>query len=360
MADNSTILQSLIADIYHTIDVQDYWECVCQKINSLIGCNEIRISYFNELTGSDYKIDHLNQEIRIERQIRHDQIPHDSHGIDKFFESDEPSMQQCNKYVSNNRYKISYTRTPFKCSINSELKKLSSEDSLFLETLLPHLCRALRLDEKRLILHRREMLHTVFCNQRNLAVAIINCDWEIIDSNDEFSKLIHENSDIFKFKKNRLSLASQNKKFQEYLKMYFDKNQPNEEKQDFVFPYGPTNKRQYQLYCDPINYAFFKGKFCKPQRCLRLSILPALSARDHHENIASLFDLTDTQTELVCLLCEGKTAQEIAAIRTKSTHTIRTQIKTVLKKTGFNRQPELIANILNMCLVGSFIKNNTE
>ena len=56
----------------------------------------------------------------------------------------------------------------------------------------------------------------------------------------------------------------------------------------------------------------------------------------------SLFDLTPTEAAIARRLSQGETAEQIAQATQKSVLTIRTQLKSVLAKTGTRRQSELV------------------
>lgn len=60
------------------------------------------------------------------------------------------------------------------------------------------------------------------------------------------------------------------------------------------------------------------------------------------ELIQTLFDLTPTEAAIARRLSSGETAEEIARATQKSVLTIRTQLKSVLAKTGTRRQSELV------------------
>jgi DNA-binding CsgD family transcriptional regulator len=59
--------------------------------------------------------------------------------------------------------------------------------------------------------------------------------------------------------------------------------------------------------------------------------------------IRSLFDLTAAEARVARALAAGQTVEAIAATRGVSLNTIRTHVRGVLEKTGFNRQAEVVA-----------------
>ena len=70
--------------------------------------------------------------------------------------------------------------------------------------------------------------------------------------------------------------------------------------------------------------------------------LPRLST----DRARKAFGLTPAEAILASELCQGATLEEVAVQRKVSTHTIRTQLKSVFMKTGTNRQSELVALLL--------------
>lgn len=62
--------------------------------------------------------------------------------------------------------------------------------------------------------------------------------------------------------------------------------------------------------------------------------------------IKSVFNLTSAEAKACQLLVEGHTTRDIADIRCVSINTVREQLRSIYKKTGFNRQSELIAAVL--------------
>lgn len=62
--------------------------------------------------------------------------------------------------------------------------------------------------------------------------------------------------------------------------------------------------------------------------------------------VQRLFDLSEAEAELAVALCSGRTLEEASAARGTSTHTVRSQLKSIFNKTGTNRQADLISVLL--------------
>ncbi|MCG8436647.1 MAG: LuxR C-terminal-related transcriptional regulator [Pseudomonadales bacterium] len=85
--------------------------------------------------------------------------------------------------------------------------------------------------------------------------------------------------------------------------------------------------------------SFLDGK----QRWLRLVSCSALVAgTDPLALAAQQYRFTPAETDVASYLLQGKSANDIAAIRHSSRETVRSQIKSLLQKTGTRRQAALI------------------
>jgi DNA-binding CsgD family transcriptional regulator len=64
------------------------------------------------------------------------------------------------------------------------------------------------------------------------------------------------------------------------------------------------------------------------------------------EVLQTLFGLTPAEARLAYELARGSDLEQIAALKAVSMHTVRSQLKSVLQKTGMRRQSELVALVL--------------
>ena len=85
---------------------------------------------------------------------------------------------------------------------------------------------------------------------------------------------------------------------------------------------------------------------------VKLSILPINGrALPTKYDLATMFELTLTEAEIVRLLCCGHSIESIAIQRNTAIQTTRQQVKQCLVKTQTNRQVELVIKVLSRCLV---------
>ena len=84
------------------------------------------------------------------------------------------------------------------------------------------------------------------------------------------------------------------------------------------------------------------------QRALEVIITQQQQEEDKSESI-----LTETETEIVKAIAQGKTTKEIAAERFSSIHTITTHRKNIFRKLGINTAHEVVKYALRAGLVDS-------
>ena len=86
-------------------------------------------------------------------------------------------------------------------------------------------------------------------------------------------------------------------------------------------------------------------------RYLSQRALEAIINQQHQEEEKSESILTDTETEIVKAIAQGKTTKEIAAERFSSIHTITTHRKNIFRKLGINTAHEAVKYALRAGLI---------
>jgi len=66
----------------------------------------------------------------------------------------------------------------------------------------------------------------------------------------------------------------------------------------------------------------------------------------HEEILQGLYDLTPAEAEILRLLAEGRSLEEVAQQRGITMNTVRSQLKQVFAKTDTRRQGELVRLVL--------------
>jgi DNA-binding CsgD family transcriptional regulator/PAS domain-containing protein len=83
------------------------------------------------------------------------------------------------------------------------------------------------------------------------------------------------------------------------------------------------------------------GLFGRPC-CLLLIELPRDDMRETFHLVGQLYGLTAAEVEVLTALVNGMTAEQIAKLKVRTIATVRTQIRSVLLKTGSDRQTDVV------------------
>ena len=85
---------------------------------------------------------------------------------------------------------------------------------------------------------------------------------------------------------------------------------------------------------------------------VRLDIKPLCRARPYFLSTLLSFGLTPAEAEMTARLANGESLEAIAEARNVCVDTVRTQLRTVFKKTGTHRQGELVCAVGRLAVVG--------
>lgn len=81
---------------------------------------------------------------------------------------------------------------------------------------------------------------------------------------------------------------------------------------------------------------------CARGDCLLTIELPRDDMRETFQLVGQLYGLTTAEVEVLTALVKGMTAEQIAQLKVRTLATIRTQIHSLLIKTGSDRQADLV------------------
>lgn len=349
---SSQEVSSFITLIYETIEDQKKWLPVTLKLLSIVGYDGLTIKYTNNCTKNEYIIRHIDSDINIEhrftdnwltiyQQENNSDIKASNTSNYIKFESTETIDQPT--YV--------FYRGNSTCRLDLYSYISTSNNPELVKPILSHISRCIGLYESNIMRKRADNFRDMVSNSSKVAILIIDKKRRIIDSNDIVKDFCASNADIIDISDGYLKVLKNGKMISGFVEKTY-KSHPNESFS--VYLTNDVTDKKFKLCVEPYEYSFFNEPEISKKNCLRVSILPMLSARQYFKQIQKYFCLTKIETELLCLLCEGNTVEEIVILRSKSAHTIRTQIKNLLKKTNSSRQPELIARVLNMCMMDSF------
>ncbi len=105
----------------------------------------------------------------------------------------------------------------------------------------------------------------------------------------------------------------------------------------------PSGKRPYTLLASPIHTRLSIGHSTR--------VLVLITDTDREipqaaDTLRAIYSLSRSEAALAIALCEGHTLKEIAFARSVSINTIHTQLASVQRKVGANRQTEIVSVLL--------------
>ena len=228
---------------------------------------------------------------------------------------------------------------------------VKDEDRAAAAVLMPHLAKAISLARPANQLQRRYESIARAVDNLNVGVAILDFEKRVVFRNGEFDRQMAEYRAFRVGNDGRLAF-SQDRFDRSVVDLLGDARRHGQ--------YGarPRKEAVATVLDDEETFAL----------CVEIAPLPTAddfgeTSLDGHivysldtsqsyavrtDTMRDLFDLTRSEAEVVELLAEGLTNQQISEKRTKSIHTINTQVKSILSKTRTANRTQLIRLATNL------------
>ncbi len=116
----------------------------------------------------------------------------------------------------------------------------------------------------------------------------------------------------------------------------------------FVRIHRASDNGQIGVYLSALRPHEVMGAFGGSSLALLVFHDPRVVTRADPFILAEAFELTPAEARVAVELSQGKTAEEVAAMRTVALDTVRAQIKSLFAKTGVHRQADLLRMILSL------------
>jgi DNA-binding CsgD family transcriptional regulator len=120
------------------------------------------------------------------------------------------------------------------------------------------------------------------------------------------------------------------------------------QKRQFVRLHRASDRGRVGVYLSALFPDEVMGAFGMASAALLIFHDPRATQRVDPFILAEAFDLTPAEARVAVELTEGKTAEDVAADREVALGTVRTQIKSLLAKTGVHRQGDLMRLVLSL------------
>lgn len=210
-----------------------------------------------------------------------------------------------------------------------------------MQTLLGHIKRSLSMGEQLKLKDEKSYLEEILFKQLPLPMLIISPSGEVLQSNMHADTFI-SNDNVISIRDHKLCLNkhSLQKKFDQILVKLA---QPHLQDIEFNLRLeGHFDNAPISINLSRISDQYqFKGNI--------LFLIASYDPDKSHDflTIAEHFSLTPAEVRLLKKLVSAKTLKQIANMHQVSIHTVRSQLKSIFKKTGCSRQSELIKLIMN-------------
>lgn len=284
-----------------------------------------------------------------------------SKGLDVF---DRPHMKTQMSYGFKHRAgallnKDDLYRDRFALQFSFDHGIVRPEDCRAAEKLMPHLAKAISLARPANDIQRRYDSIARAMDHLKIGVSILDHDRRVVFKNEEFSRQMDLHRAFWVGNDGRLAF-SQDKFDRSVQELLGDTGNHGRygarpRKEAVASGLDENGEEAFALCVEiaPLPSASDFGETALNGHVV-YSLDTSQSYAVHTDKLRDLFALTKSEAEVVGLMAEGMTNQQIAESRTKSVHTVNTQVKAVLSKTRTANRTQLIrlATNLSSAMVG--------
>ena len=218
---------------------------------------------------------------------------------------------------------------------------LDREEKRFLETLTPHLSRALEIHRRVAVTrHEAEVLEGTLDRLR-LGVVLLSADGRVLELNREARRIMDLEDGLLCLRRELLaSTPSETAR----LRSLFGACPPSGGLGacNVLRLARPSGRRPFEVLVAPVR----AGRAASPGASVALFITDPERADHPQRQLRDLYELTDSEAAVCELLMQGYDLRQISERRNVALATTRTQIKSILSKTGARRQAQLVSLLL--------------
>jgi len=211
--------------------------------------------------------------------------------------------------------------------------------------LLEHLQRSVEVSEKLQLGEAKSHDEQMLLHKLPFPVLILSSDGRLLQQNQHAQKFISEKK-ILLIRDNKLSIDSKllQREFEQIIAKLVQPAQQCTE-------YSMRLRDKYQTVPISLNVSLIGDQHQRKGNILLLVASYDPEQLPDTDIIATHFSLTPAEARLLEKLISTKTLHQIADAHQVSIHTVRSQLKSILKKTGCHRQSELIKMIISSPLL---------
>jgi DNA-binding CsgD family transcriptional regulator len=225
--------------------------------------------------------------------------------------------------------------------------EIDADDLALLDALVPHLARAYAIHRQLARVRREHKALSEVIDRLPLGVILVDAEKRAILMNRSVEEILALD-DGFRLERNQpvLDNARENRALQACLGAAV-KAQPKRGSSagDVLAATRPSGRRAFPLMVGPLLAAHPDSSIDDAKAILFIAD-PEGGQIGTTEVLQTLYQLTHAEAELVRLIAEGHSLEEVAAKRGVTMNTVRSQLKQVFSKTDTSRQGELVHLVL--------------
>ena len=226
-------------------------------------------------------------------------------------------------------------------------REIDAEDLALLDSLVPHLARAYSIHCQLARVRQERKALTEVIDRLPLGVIFFDAERRAILMNRSVEEILALD-DGFRLEDGRpvLDNARENRVLQACLEAAV-RAQPRRGSSagEVMSVTRPSGRRSFPLMVGPL-LAAHPDSSIDDVKALLFIADPEGGHIGTSEVLEALYQLTHAEAELVRLIAEGRSLEEVAAERGVTMNTVRSQLKQVFSKTGTSRQGELVHLVL--------------
>ncbi|MBW2267688.1 MAG: helix-turn-helix transcriptional regulator [Deltaproteobacteria bacterium] len=226
-------------------------------------------------------------------------------------------------------------------------RRIDSDDLALLDSLVPHLARAYSIHrELRQARHETDVLKMAI-NRLPTGVLLLDAEGRVVLTNTSANDILAQD-DGFSLRRGQpwLSDERRNRALHEALEACLEqvpsRGRPVGE---VVAVPRPSGRRGFSIMLIPL-LAGAPGSREDEMKAILFVADPEIGQVGTTEVLESLYDLTHAEADLVRLIAEGHSLDQVAGERGVTMNTVRSQLKQVFSKTDTCRQGELVHLVL--------------
>lgn len=377
----NTYYDELVDLIYQIPLNADGWQPFVKRLNTILGSSSVHILAI-DLEKQAFSFSNcsgiLSDEELTISELQYLRYPiKDDLRLQEFFNPSRTGWYQCHHTITEEMVKNSplyqdillpinmrYTATQeflideklcVLLGVNTSRERgvLSQEDLDFLDRLFVHLRRIVLLQRKLYEFSANAIVGYELINKLSQPIMLLNLSGKIVHSNAA-AKMLSEKSSIMSIQQDKLLIPEPySKQLEEnlrYFETYFKQQRVLGENEFEDACIKITTKNGDFLYVfSTLLVSENEMKMFGIRPMVMLTFYdPTHSPTIDLHSLRIVFNLTSAEAKVALMLLEGYIPKEICQKNNVNVDTIRKQMQSIYKKTGTNRQSELVKLLLNM------------